>query len=72
MPDITLILRGNAIDSLKQGAEALSALVASYPGVSNVTDNLPYGREQIIFEITPRGRALGLTATAIGSRRDCR
>ena len=68
MPDITLILRGNSIENLKQGAEELGSLLASYPGVNNVTDNLPYGREQIIFEMTPRGRALGLTADAIGSQ----
>ena len=66
MPDITLILRGNDVDRLKQGAEDLSAVLAGYPGVSNVTDNLPYGREQIIFELTPRGRALGLTSDTIG------
>ncbi len=66
--DITLILRGNAIDKLKQGAEELSELLASYPGVTNVTDNLPYGKEQIIFEMTPRGGALGLTADSIGAQ----
>lgn len=66
--DITFILRGNAIDKLKQGAEELSTLLASYPGVSNVTDNLPYGKEQIIFEMTARGRSLGLTADSIGAQ----
>jgi multidrug efflux pump subunit AcrB len=67
-PDITFILRGNAVDQLKQGAEELSTLLTSYPGVSNVTDNLPYGKEQIIFEMTPRGRTLGLTADSIGAQ----
>jgi len=67
-PDVTLILRGTTLDALKQGAEELSALLASYPGVSNVTDNLPYGKEQIIFEMTPRGRAVGLTADSIGGQ----
>lgn len=67
-PDITLILRGSDIDRIKQGAEELSALLASYPGISNVTDNLPYGKEQIIFEMTPRGRSLGLTADSIGAQ----
>lgn len=67
-PDLTLILRGTDIDMLKQGAEDLTTLLASYPGVSNVTDNLPYGREQIIFEMTPRGRSLGLSAAAIGAQ----
>ncbi|MEM7078894.1 MAG: efflux RND transporter permease subunit [Pseudomonadota bacterium] len=66
--DLTMILRGKDIDSLKQGAETLSTLLASYPGVSNVTDNLPYGKEQVIFEMSSRGRALGLTAQQIGGQ----
>lgn len=67
-PDITLILRGNDTEKLKQGAEDLSTILSSYPGISNVTDNLPYGKDQIIFEMTPSGRALGLTAERIGSQ----
>ena len=66
MPDITLVLSGDSIDALKRGADELAEALASYPGVSNVVDNLPYGREQIIFEITPMGRSLGLTSDAIG------
>ncbi|MGE0622378.1 MAG: efflux RND transporter permease subunit [Pseudomonadales bacterium] len=68
MPDMTLVLSGDSIESLKQGAEELAEAMASYPGVSNVVDNLPYGREQIIFEITPMGRSLGLTSDAIGQQ----
>jgi multidrug efflux pump subunit AcrB len=64
--DITLVLSGTDLGDLKLGAEEVAAVLAAYPGVSNVTDNLPYGKEQIIFEITPRGRALGLTPDAIG------
>ncbi len=65
-PDLTLILRGNEVDSLKQGAEELATTLSGYAGVSNVVDNLPYGKEQIIFEITSRGASLGLTAESIG------
>lgn len=65
-PDITLILRGENLDAQKQGAEELASAIAAYPGVSNVIDNLPYGKEQIIFKITARGRALGLTPNEIG------
>ncbi|MCZ6658778.1 MAG: efflux RND transporter permease subunit [Gammaproteobacteria bacterium] len=68
MPDVTLVLSGSNLNDLKQGAEELSAVLAAYPGVSNVTDNLPYGKEQIIFETTPRGRALGLTSDTIGQQ----
>ncbi|MEM8769700.1 MAG: efflux RND transporter permease subunit, partial [Pseudomonadota bacterium] len=66
MPDMTLVLSGDNIDALKAGAEELAEALASYPGVSNVVDNLPYGREQIIFELTPMGRSLGLSSDAIG------
>jgi multidrug efflux pump subunit AcrB len=61
-------LRGEDAASLKAGADALSNVLRSYPGVNNVTDNLPYGKEQIIFTITPRGKALGLTTDIIGAQ----
>ena len=66
MPDMTIVLSGDSIDTLKRGAEELAEAIGSYPGVSNVVDNLPYGREQIIFEITPMGRSLGLSSDTIG------
>ena len=65
-PDIGLVLRGKDLPSLKTGAEELSSALAGYPGVSNVTDNLPYGKEQLIFELTATGRALGLTPESVG------
>lgn len=65
-PDITLVLKGEDIEQLKSGAEALTAILAGYPGVNNVTDNLPYGKEQIIFTVLPAGRSLGLSAADIG------
>ena len=67
-PDMTLVLRGDSLSSLKSGAEALALALSAYPGLSNVTDDLPYGREQIIFSLTPTGRALGLTSDAVGGQ----
>ncbi|MCB1684538.1 MAG: efflux RND transporter permease subunit [Pseudomonadales bacterium] len=64
--DLSLVLRGEDLDALKRGAEELAEALSRYPGVSNVIDNLPYGREQVIFEITPQGRSLGLTSDSIG------
>jgi len=64
--DIQLRLSGNDLESLKAGAEELAAALDAYPGVSNVIDDLPYGKEQTIFEITPAGRSLGLSAEHIG------
>jgi multidrug efflux pump subunit AcrB len=65
-PDMTLVLSGDDIEALKLGADELSEALAGYPGVSNVIDNLPYGKEQIIFELTAKGRALGLTSDTVG------
>ncbi|MEQ9005054.1 MAG: efflux RND transporter permease subunit [Pseudomonadales bacterium] len=67
-PDLTLVLRGDDLEALKQGAEALATALAGFPGVSNVIDDLPYGQEQMIFELTPAGRSLGLTSAAIGAQ----
>lgn len=67
-PDITLVLRGQDIPTLKQASEELQEALTGYKGVSNVFDNLPYGRDQIVFRLTPTGNALGLTTEAIGQQ----
>jgi multidrug efflux pump subunit AcrB len=64
--DLTLILSGETLKDIKAGSQALRQALEAFPGVLNVTDNLPYGREQIIFELDARGRALGLTGDAVG------
>jgi multidrug efflux pump subunit AcrB len=66
--DITLVLRGNDIESLKAGADEVAAVLDAYEGVSNVVDDLPYGKDQLIFELTPGGRALGLTPQDLGAQ----
>jgi len=67
-PDLTMVLSGNSINSLKAGAEEIGRILGAYPGVSNVTDNLPYGTDQLIFRLTPTGRSLGLTSASLGSQ----
>jgi multidrug efflux pump subunit AcrB len=64
--DITMVLSGDDLQSLKAGSEELRQILGGYPGVFNVIDNLPYGAEQLIFELTPAGRSLGLTSSSLG------
>ncbi len=66
MPDLSLVLRGQDIPTLKQAAEDLSEALAGYEGVSNIFDDLPYGKDQIVFSITPMGKSLGLTTESLG------
>jgi multidrug efflux pump subunit AcrB len=66
--DIALALRGTSSEQLRQGADQLKAELAGYTGVSNITDDLPYGKEQLIYRLTPMGRSLGLTSESLGGQ----
>ncbi len=57
---------GNSLDELKQASLELQALLKRIPGVSQIDDDLPYGKEEVLIELTPRGRALGFTTESVG------
>lgn len=65
-PDISLVLRGRDVPTLKQASEELQAALAAYPGVSNVYDNLPYGKDQIVYTLNPVGKSLGISTESLG------
>ncbi len=65
-PDIQLYFTGTDIADLKAASEELQEKLATYPGVNNVFDDLPYGKEQYVFNLTTEGRAAGLTSAGIG------
>ena len=59
---------GASTEDLKRAALEVHALLARVPGVSEVEDDLPYGKQEIIVRLTPRGRALGLTTGSLGNQ----
>ena len=63
---IAIRLIGNDIQALKAASLELQAALARYRGVSNIDDDLPWGKEQLIYELTPTGRQLGLDTATIG------
>jgi len=65
-PDLSLYFSGADVATLKAAAEELTARIATYPGVTNAFDDLPYGKEQWIISLTTEGRALGLTSADVG------
>lgn len=65
-PEIELTFSGADTAALKGAADELAAVMRRMPGVNNVHDDLPYGRDQWVFRLTPEGRALGLTAADVG------
>lgn len=65
-PDLSLVLRGRDVPTLKLASEELQTALLSYPGVSNVFDNLPYGKDQIVYTVNSVGKSLGLTTESLG------
>ena len=66
--DIDVRLSGDSLDSLKAAAERVKTLLASYPGVSAIGDNLAHGNREMQLRITPAGRAMGFDLARAGSQ----
>jgi multidrug efflux pump subunit AcrB len=64
--DIDIRLTGEDADSLKRAASALAGSLATLNGVSAIEDDMPYGKEQLIYRLTPAGEAVGLTVEEVG------
>ncbi|MEF3192860.1 MAG: efflux RND transporter permease subunit [Halothiobacillaceae bacterium] len=64
--DLTIRLTGDHADTLKAAALELAETLKAIPGVTDTVDDMPYGREQLIFRLTPAGEALGLTTETLG------
>ncbi len=64
--EVDIELTGADPHHLKRAAEELTEALASIEGVSGVEDDLPYGQEQLIYQLSPVGRTLGLTTESVG------
>ena len=64
--DIDVRFRGGNSAVLKAAAEEATEVLSGYPGVTGVADDLPYGKPELIIQLTPRGAALGFTGNEIG------
>jgi multidrug efflux pump subunit AcrB len=64
--DLTIRLTGPDAEVLKAAAVDLSETISGIDGVREVEDDMAYGREQLIYSLTPAGEALGLTVADLG------
>ena len=64
--EIDIRLYGGEPAVLKRAGAEVQALVASYPGISDLENTLPYGKQELILTLTPAGRALGFTTQSVG------
>ncbi len=66
--DLTIRLSDNQPQILKQAALDLAESIKLIPGVSDIEDDMPYGRNQLIFRLNSHGEKLGLTITDLGNQ----
>ncbi|RKT46493.1 efflux RND transporter permease subunit [Thiocapsa rosea] len=66
--DLTVRLFGADAATLKEAALDISEVLKGISGVTAVEDDMAFGREQIIYSLTPAGQALGLTVAELGTQ----
>lgn len=64
--DINVRLTGETPEQLKEAADALGVMLASIEGVVSTEDDMAWGREQLVYRLTPYGQALGLSTQSLG------
>ncbi|BCN92500.1 acriflavin resistance protein [Thiomicrorhabdus immobilis] len=64
--DVDIRLTGADPMTLKQASLDLQQVLGQIQGVSGVRDDLPFGRDQLIYRLTPQGEALGFTYVSLG------
>ena len=64
--DIDIELYGEDVDVLKAAASEIIDLVTAVPGASGISDDLPYGKPELVMELLPRGAAMGFSIEEVG------
>lgn len=66
--DIEIQFTGTTPQMMKQASLELQQVIRDIPGVSGIKDDLPYGRDQLVYKLTPEGEALGFTYMSLGQQ----
>lgn len=64
--DIDVRLFGSDPMVLKKASQELQQVLQQVAGVSSVRDDLPYGRDQLVYQLTAQGKALGFSYVSLG------
>ncbi len=63
--EIEVRLSDGGIEELKRASIEIQDALSAIPGVSSVTDDTPFGEDQVIFELTPLGKSLSLDVDTV-------
>jgi multidrug efflux pump subunit AcrB len=64
--DVDVRLQNGTTEVLKAAAEELKQKFTGLAGLSAIEDDLPYGKQELVISLTPRGRALGFNGATVG------
>ena len=64
--DVNVRLTGDRPAQLKEAAEAVGVILGAIEGVISSQDDMPWGREQLVYGLTPYGQSLGLSTQSLG------
>ncbi len=66
--DLDLRISGENIAQVKRAAQALQDVLEGITGVSGIGDDTPFGREQLLLQLTPTAEALGLRVDSVANQ----
>ncbi len=66
--DLDIRLFGREIATLKKAALETRNLVERFSGVSDITDNLPWGKQELVFSVNDRGTTFGITTEQVSQQ----
>ncbi len=65
---INVQLSGQNFDSLRSAANSIKEVLATFPGIEDITDSFDGGKQEVKLDILPQAQALGLTLTDLAEQ----
>ncbi|WP_404364636.1 efflux RND transporter permease subunit [Marinobacter sp.] len=63
---LDIFLTGAEPATLKAAAEDIKNSLGNYEGITDILDDLPWGKQQYVFSLTPLAQSVGLTIEDVG------
>ena len=66
--DIRILSNNNDMHQIKLVTNEVKHLLAQYDGISDIYDDIPWGKEELVLKLRPFGKSLGFTALDIADQ----
>ena len=66
--EVDVLLTSQDLDQLQGAVAAVKTKLSEYSGVSNISDSLQVGKDELRLSLTPAGEALGLTLSHLAKQ----